>query len=132
MSAKPECPGCGRNAPPPASDEASEWLIRPDDELGPIALCPQCSTSDETWQRVVDEARRHNLERQSELPEVVGDRIAFDKDALVFVGGKARVFADLTVGELRQSVAESEARIAQGMAWTDWYEGRIAHMRGES
>jgi hypothetical protein len=105
MKTTPTCPGCGRAAPPPASDEAQEWKINPEIAL---VVCPACGSSPEKLQAVEDE---HNRQRLSD---------DVSKDSIVFVRGKAKVFADCTKEDVEWLRDEAERQRVQSEAWMEW------------
>jgi hypothetical protein len=111
-----KCPGCDSPAPPPSSDEVNGWTFVPGDGRA-IWLCPQCSNDPETCRRVEDEWDRHYRLNARLSP--------YDPDQVLFVRGKATVYADCTLADLKWLVKDDERWLEQGEAWASWLEAAI-------
>lgn len=138
-----ECRACGAPVPEPRSAEAHEWemllvVATADDDpeavqkLDPrgeglvvTLVCPQCAANEERL-RTLAEHERHR-ERQRRM---MGNTENLD-EAIVFVGGEARVRGALSQEELGQWAEENRADIlqlstdlVQGLARMVWFADR--------
>jgi hypothetical protein len=107
----PECPGCGRPAPAPDSQEAARWTVNV--ELA-LCVCPDCAASSDVLQQVEDEQNRQALANAETM----------SLDTVVFVMGKAKVLADCTGSDLEWLRDEAQRQMDQAQAWESWFEAR--------
>ena len=115
----PECPGCGRPAPPPDGSEADTWRTSTQPL---VTICPHCAASPEARERVVTEKLREDWARTTD-----------PADSLILVGGGLKPLVDCTREEIEMHTEHLRRAIEQDDAWRAWLEARIAVLeeRGE-
>ena len=114
MSVTPECPGCGRPAPAPGSQEGRKWVINLESAL---CLCPVCAASVEIRQQVEDELNRQRLVNVDNM----------SVDTIVFVRGKAKVLGDATGADLEWLMEDAKRHEVQAGAWVAWLEAAASY-----
>jgi hypothetical protein len=79
----PECPGCGRPAPAPDSEEAAKWMMNKE---RPLCVCPTCAAP-ETLQQVEDEQAKG-------LADATGADVEWLRDEALRQADQARAWVE--------------------------------------